>query len=162
MAAGASPSIKQQVDRQFRQLHARRGDWCNNPITGDSFVWGSGRTSEEKRSACRALVAREWHAEHSPDALPLPVHTWDIDIAKRSASNVAHLLGYFSQSLAYDDWRISGHPPFEIYAQGVLASPECPWFFAEDKTLVALFPPRPIYGLQLGLVYVSPSKSKLH
>jgi hypothetical protein len=161
MATGTSPSITKQVDRQFRQLHARRGDLCNNPITGGLFVWGVDSISDQKRDACRALVACAWHAANSPGAPPLPVHTWDIDIAKRGCG-LSHLLAYFAQSVACDNWRLSGHPPFEIYAQGVLASPECPGFFTRNKTLVALFPPQPIYGLKPGLVYVSPSKSKLH
>jgi hypothetical protein len=156
-----SPSIRQQVDRQFRQLHARRGDFCNNPITGAPLVWGLDNISEQKRNACRALVACAWHTQNSPGAPPLPVHAWDIAAAK-TGGDLSHLLAYFAESVACGEWRLSGHPPFEVYAQGVLASPKCPRFFTQDENLVARFPPRPIYGLKPGFVYVRPSKSTHH
>jgi hypothetical protein len=86
------------------------------------FVWGVDCISEQKREACRALVAGAWHAHNSPDAPPLPVHVSDIHDAKKGGG-LSHLLAYFAQSLACDEWRLSGHPPFETYARRVLAAP---------------------------------------
>ena len=158
MVTSTSLPIKKQVDRLFRQLRARRNDSCRNPVTGIEFVWGVDSISEQKLEACRALVARDWHAANSPGAPQLPVHVWDIQNAKQGG-DLSHLLAYFAQSLAREEWRFSGHPLFETYATGALASPECPWFFTENKGLLARFPPKPIYGLEAGLVYVRPTKS---
>jgi hypothetical protein len=154
-----SPIVK-EVDKLFRQLHGRRGEICTNPVTGGRFVLGmrgEDSIAAQKRDACRALVAREWHAEHSPTAPPLLVNVWDIDSAM-SGGGISHLLAYFSQSVEGTDWYTAGHPTFEVYARGVLASPECPPILREDQYLVSRFPPRPIYGLAPSLLYVRPTQ----
>jgi len=157
MTTNTPPSIRKQVDRLFRQLHAQHNDLCRNPVTGLEFAWGIDSVSEQKREASRALVACAWHAHNSPGAPPLPVHVWDIHDAKKGGGHL-HLLAYFVQSVAAGEWRLSGHPPFETYARGVLAAPECPSFFKENNDLAERFPPQPIYGLEAGLVYVRPAK----
>jgi hypothetical protein len=144
-----------------QQLHGRRGDSCMNPVTGGRFIFGmrgEDSIAAQKRHACRALVAREWHAEHSPTALPLIVNGWDIEDA-RSGGGLPHLLAYFARSLRRNDWSIAGHPPFEIFARGVLASPECPSILREDQNLMKRFPPTPIYGMEPGLLYARPTQS---
>jgi hypothetical protein len=113
---------------------------------------GEDSIAAQKRNACRALVARDWHAQNSPTAPPLPVNVLEIAKAKKGGG-LLHLLAYFAQSIASDTCYLPGHPPFEIYAQGVLASPECPSFFKQNKDLIERFPPRPIYGLKAGLVW---------
>jgi hypothetical protein len=160
MTKAKSP-IEKEVDRLFRPLRKCPRGLCNNPVTGDRFVLGmrgEDSIAAQKRTACRALVARAWHAHNSPSAPPLPVNVWDIDDAKKGGG-LSHLLAYFAQSVACDTWCLSGHPSFETYARGVLASPECPSFFKENNDLAVRFPPQPIYGLEAGLVYVRPAKS---
>ena len=157
MATSISSSIRKQVDRLFRQLHARRNDLCRNPVTGLQFVWGLDSISEQKREACRALVAREWHAQAYPDAPPLPLDAMEIDKMK-SGGDEQHLFAYFAQSIHCRSYYVSGHPSFDTYARGVLSAAECPSFFKQNKDLVEKFPPQPIYGLEPGLVYLNPTK----
>jgi hypothetical protein len=160
MSSRSKTLIEKEVDRQFRQLSACRGDPCTNPVTGGQFIFGmrgEDSIAWQKRKACRALVAREWHASGSPTAPPLVVNEWAIEEA-RHGGGLSHLLGYFARSLKSNNWFIAGHPPFEIYARGVLASPECPSILKEDRELVERFPPQPIHGLEPGLLYVRPTK----
>jgi len=161
MATNSKSPIEKEVDRQFRPLRSQPRGLCNNPVTGAGFVLGmKGEDSIafQKRDACRALVARAWHAHNSPTAPPLPISAYEIADAKRGGG-VMHLLAYFAQSIGSDARYLSGHPPFETYARGVLASPLCPTFFKQNKDLIERFPPRPIYGLEAGLVWRRPTNS---
>jgi hypothetical protein len=149
-----SPIVK-EVDRLFRQLNGRRGTSCTNPVTGGGFESGTSREDSiaaQKCSACRALVARAWHAHNSPGAPPLLLNCRDIERA-RGGGGLSHLFAFFSRSVATNDWAIAGHPPFEIYARGALASPRCPTMLKNDKALVKRFPPQPIYSLGFGLIW---------
>ena len=85
MSSRSKTLIEKEVDRLFRQLSARHGDPCTNPVTGGQFIFGmrgEDSIAWQKRNACRALVAREWHADNSPTAPPLLVHEWDIEEAR--------------------------------------------------------------------------------
>ena len=150
--------IKNKVDSLFRQLHAAPGERCQNPVTGGWFVRGErgeGSMAAQKRIACRALVAREWCVDHSPpDAPALPVDEYAIAEMK-TGGGYSHLFAYFAQSISGRDYVVSGHPPFEVYARGALASPHAPDFFKQNAALTKRFPPRPIYGLGPGLVWKS-------
>ena len=146
--AAKSP-VQKEVNRQFKHLYLRHGCICVNPITGGNFVGGArGEDSlaAQKRAACRAIVARAWHSDNSPNAPPLPVDMRDIYDMVR-ATGFRRLFGSFAQSIAVNDYRVSGHPPWEIFAAGMLASPHAADFLKNDKTLTSRFPPRPIYGL---------------
>jgi hypothetical protein len=146
-------TIVKEVDRLFRQLNGRRGASCTNPVTGERFIFGmKGEDSiaAQKLNACRALVARDWHANNSPSAPPLLIK--DIENA-RHGGGLSHLLAYFSRSVKAYNWAIAGHPPFETYARGALASPWCPPILRSDSALVEKFPPKPICGLEGGLLY---------
>ena len=158
MASITSSPIRKQVDRLFRQLHARRNDLCRNPVTGLEFQWGVDSISEQKLEACRALVAREWHAQASPGAPVLPVDALEID-AMKSGGGEKHLFGYYAQSIHCRGYSVSGHPPWETYARGVLASPYAPNFLSQDAQLMKRFPPRHMPGLTPYLTWEPP---KLH
>ena len=45
------------VQHMFAALNARHGDYCRNPVTGVSFVWGLDPTAPQKDEAVRALHA---------------------------------------------------------------------------------------------------------
>jgi hypothetical protein len=147
--------ITKEVDRQFRQLVGRHGECCTNPVTGGEFVFGmrgEDSIAARKRSACRALVACAWHAHNSPNAPPLLVNWYDIEEARRGGG-FSHLFACFARSVATNDWAIAGHPPFEIYAQGALASPRCPQSLKENAALAQMFPPQRIYSLGCQLIW---------
>ena len=146
--------IETEVDRLFRQLHAKHGDYCFNPVIGGTFVWAIDSIMEQKRSACRAMVAQQWHAHGSPGAPPLVVDVYEIAEMK-SGGGEMHLFSYFCRTISSRDYNASGHPWYEIYASGVLASPRAPDFLKHNAALIKRFPPRPIYGLGPGLVWKS-------
>jgi hypothetical protein len=156
MTGQSKTPIVREVDRQFRQLAGwRHGTACNNPVTGGGFVYGlrgEDSIAAQKRSACRALVACEWHAHNSPSAPPLLVDCYEIE-RQRWGGGLSSLFGFFSRSVATADWAIAGHPPFEIYARGALASPRCPSILKNDRSLAKRFPPQPIFSLGCGLIW---------
>jgi hypothetical protein len=144
--------LKKEVDRLFRRLPTERGACCRNPVGGGNFLRGLDPIAPQKRFACRALVAREWAKEHSPlDLPPLPLgdeieemkHGWDL----------LHLWAYFARSVSCREYSLSGHPPFDVYAQGVLGSPWCPPRFRENEELNRRFPPRHVTGLSPHLIW---------
>jgi hypothetical protein len=145
--------IKKTVNRGFRELPTERGAPCRNPVTGSGFVRGIDPLAPQKRKAERALVAREWCAFHGPhDLPPLPIHAYEIDDMK-SGRGLLHLFAYFAQSLVCRDYRLPRHPPFEMYARGVLAYPHAPEFFTNNQELRKRFPPKPLPGMGPGLVW---------
>jgi hypothetical protein len=152
-----SSSIRKQVGRLFRQLHARRYDACRNPVTGLTFQWGVDSISEQKLEACRALVAREWHAQASPMAPVLPVDALEID-AMKSGGGERHLFAYYAQSIHCRGYSVSGYPSWETYARGVLASPYAPDFLTQDAELLTRFPPRRMRGLTPYLTWEPPKQ----
>ncbi len=57
--------IKQKVDRLFKELNAARGDFCHNPITGTSFVWGDDPIEPQKGTpAGRCSLAKSSPSAH--------------------------------------------------------------------------------------------------
>jgi hypothetical protein len=150
--------IKASVDRKFRELSAKRGELCRNPVVGDGdFVTGVDPLKPQKEMAYRALLAQEWFALYGPrDAPPLPIY--NTSDAKRG-QGLLHLLAYFTQSLSGQDYAVHIHPSFEDYAAGVLASPGVPWFFERNEELKKRFPPRPLPGLdQQNLCWLTPEQ----
>jgi hypothetical protein len=146
MAINTSLSISEHVDSLFNQLNMQRDDKCRNPVTGIEFVWGVETIPEQKLQACRALVAREWHAHNSPKAPILPIDVLEID-AMMSGGGEEHLFGYFAQSIALGGYSVSRHPPWDTYARGVLASPYAPDVLRNDHELMRSHRPRPMTGL---------------
>jgi hypothetical protein len=51
------------------------------------------------------------------------------------------------------DFETEGHPRFEEYARGVMASPETPDHVRNDPNLLGRFPPTPLPGLGGGLIW---------
>ena len=67
--------ISQKVDRLFEVDHKKyRGQRCQIPVLGGSYVPGEDNIKPMKKLARAALLAREWFAIHGPaDAPPLPL-----------------------------------------------------------------------------------------
>jgi hypothetical protein len=53
------------------------------------------------------------------------------------------------------DYDTAGHPRFEEYARGVMASPLAPDFVRNDPELLKRYPPTPLAGLGAGLIWRS-------
>ena len=138
--------IEREVDQLFR-VGAKRGDYCHNPITGGSFVWGVDPIQSQKRDAVQALSAREWFAENGPpDAPPLPISQDEIEDA-RNARGLRGAVGFYARSLLLRQWDPREHPSFDDFVRGLMASDAGGWNIAEDAELHRRFPPRRLDGM---------------
>ena len=100
----------------------------------------------------RALMARKWFAKHAPpDAPPLPLSYCERERLK--VGGLPHVVAWFGSSLECRHFAFVGHPYFEDYARGVLASPYAPAFITRNPVLTQRFPPRALRGLGPGLVW---------
>jgi hypothetical protein len=159
MTSSTECLIEREVDRLFNEMGAAPGDFCRNPVTGTSFVWGRSPIKPQKRDALLALLARAHFSFIGPsDAPPLPVSHEEIEDAK-NARGLTSVVGYYARSLAPRDWNLQEHPLFDDYARGVMASDFAPDFIKNDEELRRRFPPRSLPGLGPGLYWQPP---KLH
>jgi hypothetical protein len=98
------------------------------------------------------LFARLWFAENGPpDAPQLPLSYEERESLK--SGGLPHIVAWFARSLESQRYDVHGHPSFEKYARGVLASPYAPHFIKEDKCLRRRFPARSLWGLGPALVW---------
>lgn len=66
---------------------------------------------------------------------------------------VRYILSVFARSLAHRDYRTDGHPKFDEYARGAMASDMTPEFIRKDAQLLRQYPPEPLNGMGPGLVW---------
>lgn len=150
--------LEKQVDQMFNALHAVRGDYCVNAVTGGAFIWGDDPLKPQKEDAVRALVARNWFAINGPaDAQPLPVSYNEREDLKWGG--ISHILAWYARSLEALDYEVKGHPSFEDFARGVMARRETPDFILNDPKLQRRFPPRALDGLGVGTMWEAPSST---
>ena len=72
--------IRREVERLFGEISAKRGDLCENPVTGGEFVYGFDPIRLQKKIAYHALRAREDFALNGPaDAPRLPLEHWECE-----------------------------------------------------------------------------------
>jgi hypothetical protein len=149
--------FRPKVERLFREAPDRTCKIRQNPVTGGHWVPGEDPIRPQKLLACRALVAQAWF-EWAYPALPrLPLSYADREAMKRGG--VPHIVAWFARSLAARGYILDGHRWFEMYASGVLASADAPWFITRDTQLKRLYPPRPLPGLDSSFYWNS---AKLH
>ena len=147
MTTSTKSLIEIQVDRLFGEMGATPGDYCRNPITGASFVWGVDPIEPQKRDALLALLAREWFTENGPpDAPPLPLSHDEIEDA-RNARGLAGAVGFYARSLALRQWDTREHPSFDDFARGLMTTDTGSWGIEKDPMLQGRFPPRPLEGM---------------
>jgi hypothetical protein len=123
-------------------------------VTGGRFVRGRDPLPEQKRLAVKALRARDWFAPQRPaNASELPLTYEDRERIK--IGGVDYIVSVFARSLAMRDYEIEGHPRFDQYARGVMASENAPDLLTNDAELRKQYPPAPLPGLGPGLVWRS-------
>jgi hypothetical protein len=165
MATNFKSLIQNEVDRLFSNIKAKRGESCDNPVTGGGFVWGIDPIATQKKEAVARLRAREWFALYGPpDAPPLPLsHADEEDY--RNARGLKGVVGFFARSLSRQGYGrqpydVCKHPSFDDFARGLMA-------IAVDRGLKSLeqdaqlkkrFPPRPLAGMTPGAYWVSPEE----
>jgi hypothetical protein len=146
-------SIKTHVDRLFKDAAPRRGQLCENPVTGGSWLVGSDPIAPQKRMACDALLTREWFANCGPnDAPPLPLSDAEMEDLKYT-DPLSHIVSCFAYSLRLHNWDFKSHPSFENFARGCMASEHAPDLVKKDEALRKRYPPRPLRGLGSGLCW---------
>lgn len=171
--------IARLVDELFST--GRYGEPFDNPVTGACFIYGDDvgdfRIEPQKEATRRALLAREHFARVGPPELqPLPLSSNEIsdrkyDWAAGASAEfraLAFISSRFADSLESNGWDYKGHPSFEDYVRGVLASKhpdldDLPSIVRFD--FIALhkrYPPRPLPGLQLDshLTWRPPARTK--
>ena len=113
-------AIRREVQRLFGEISAKRGDLCENPVTGGEFVYGFNSIKRQKDAAYKRLLVREHFALHGPpDAPPMPTDEYE----RNRAKHASHLLGFITAQFAWsiesqDDLR--AHPSFADFASGML------------------------------------------
>ena len=134
-----------------------------NPVTGGCWVPGIDPIRPQKKAALRALLAREWFAQHAPpDAPPLPVSVAERENVRLSANRLNLIVAYFARSSESGKYNFNEHPSFEDYAQGLFASTHMDAYLKawllEDSDLANRYPPSPLPGLGPGLYWDPPKR----
>jgi hypothetical protein len=150
MATILRSPIEELVDRLFREIkaQAKRGELCQNPVTGGWFVWGLDPIALQKKEAVVALRAREWFAVYGPaDAPPFP-YEHEID-SYRDARGLKGVVGFYARSLSRLDHDFQKHPSFHDFARGLMAFAleYGLWNLEKDHALIERFPPLPLPGM---------------
>ena len=150
-------TISQKVDRLFEVDRKKyRGQRCQIPVLGGSYVPGEDNIKPMKKLARAALLAREWFAIHGPaDAPPLPLSMGDREALK--GGRLPHIVAWYARSLEGRKYNLEEHPSFFDYACGVMASEHAPDFIKKEQ-LLKRFPPRVLPGLGPGLYWQPPEE----
>jgi hypothetical protein len=154
--------IEESVDRLFSEIktQAKRGDLCQNPVTGGGFVWGLDPIALQKKEAVVALRAREWFAVNEPAGAPaLPLSDNEIE-DYRSARGLKGVVGFYARSLYRHDYDVQTHPSFEDFARGLMAINTGLWRIEKDPQLRMRFPPLPLPGMTPSAYWAPPEEYK--
>jgi hypothetical protein len=152
--------IEELVDQLFNKIKAtaKRGDLCQNPVTGGGFVWGLDPIALQKKEAVVALRAREWFAVNGPaGAPPLPLSDNEIE-DYRNARGLKGVIGFYARSLYVRDYDVRKHPAFEDFARGLMAINTGLWRIEKDPQLRMRFPPRPLAGMTPSAYWAPPKE----
>lgn len=116
-----SSLIDREVERLFNELHARYGDYCENPVTGGAYVHGKDPIAPQKKEARRALLAREYFALYGPaDLQPLPLSDHELYDWRYGPGLLSYYFHYFARSLANQRFDFKEHPSVADYISGLL------------------------------------------
>lgn len=147
-------TIEKQVEYLFANADDRREELRFNPVTGALFHGRLDPIGPQKQMAVKALKARAWFASQQPlDAPELPLTHNDRETIK--AGGIGFIVSVFARSLDARDFETEGHPRFEEYARGVMASPLTPEHVRNDPDLRRRYTPVPLPGLGAGLMWRS-------
>ena len=160
-------ATKREVERLFAEISARRGELCENPVTGGDFVYGFDPIERQKEAAYRRLLIREYVALNAPPDAPLmPTDDYQRNRAKHAAGLLGFITAQFTWSLE-NQRDLTVHPSFADFASGLLWQHDnnvegyslgC--FPSEQiAELKRRFPPRKLEGL-IGFDWCPPRRQK--
>ena len=148
--------VGREVERLFGEISAKRGELCENPVTGGDFVYGFDPIEQQKNAAYKRLLARAYFALHGPPDAPLmPTDDYERNRAKYATGLLGFITAQFIWSMeSQNDLKV--HPPFADFAAGMLWQHDnnvegcfLPYFPAEQfAELKGRFPPRKLEGLE--------------
>src|SRR5262245_11541140 len=146
--------IRREVERLFGKISARRGELCENPVTGGEFVYGFDPIRLQKKIAYHALHAREDFALHGPaDAPRLPLEHWECEQVRWSGRPLDYFTGQYAKCVVAL-YNVKAHLSFDDYARGILWEhdnvPESALPFTSEQLaeMKRRFPPRKLEGLK--------------
>ena len=152
--------VSHRVEELFDNAFDRHAEVRENPVTGGTFIAGLDPIRPQMAKAQAALDACVWFATHKPDDAPeLPLRQVDRESLK--VEGLPYIVSLFARSLADRDYRTEGHPKFDEYARGVMASDMTPEFIRKDPQLVRRYPPVPLRGMGPGLKWRDPKSSPM-
>lgn len=147
-------NTKLKVEELFKNASDRHEKLRENPVTGGKFVAGLDPLRPQKLIAQRALETEEWYEQQKPEDAPaLPLTYVARERLKGAAPPLHYIVSLLARSLEVRNYRPEGHPSFEEYARGVMASKLTPAFIREDAELLRRYPPKPLIGLGGGLIW---------
>jgi len=149
-----SASVSEQVERLFDQADDRYEKIRTNPVTGTTWVPGIDPLAPQKRMARAALLAQEQFRGRGPAGIELPL-SYEERERLRAEGSIEYVMSCFARSVADNDFKLEGHPSFEEYARGFLASPNAPPSIKADVDLLKRYSPKPLAGLGAGLIWRS-------
>ena len=160
----AEDRARRLVDSLFKADAARHGEICDWPIVGGHYVSGFDPIKRMKKTAVRALVARDRFADNGPpDAQSLPL-SYDERERLKGHGLLNYIVALYARSLEGRDYDLQAHPSFSDYAGGVLWEAErgeigtLP-YSDELAELKKRYPPAMLAGIGPGFYWQSP---KLH
>jgi hypothetical protein len=157
MATNSKSPIEELVEQLFSNIKAKRGECCDNPVTGGGFVWSIDPIALQKKAAVVRLRAREWFAVNGPpDAPPLPLSSNDVE-DYRIARGLMGIVGFYARSLSAQGYDVQKHPSFDDFACGLMAI-ETGWGIEKDQDLKKRFPPRPLKGMLPFVIWAPPKE----
>jgi hypothetical protein len=146
--------IRHEVERLFGEISAKRGDLCENPVTGGQFVYGFDPIRLQKKIAYNALLAREDFAINGPaDAPRLPLEHWECEQVRWSGKPLDYLTAQYAKCMVAL-YNVKARPSFDDYARGVLWAHDnvpgsaLPFESEQLAEMKRRFPPRKLEGLK--------------
>jgi hypothetical protein len=146
---------RREVERLFAEISAKRGDLCENPVTGGEFVYGFDPIERQKEAAYKRLAAREHFALHGPPDAPLmPTDDYERNRAKHASGLLGFITAQFIWSLE-NQHDLTVHPSFADFAAGLLwqhenigGCTELPFAPQQLPEMKRRYPPRKLEGLE--------------
>jgi hypothetical protein len=146
---------EREIERYVKNVFAD-ADMSEIPIIGgEFFVRGRGLQIDElKRRAIAALSARARFRLDAPRApQPLPLRENECAYLQQSPDNREKLVGFYASSPRLRLWNYDLHPPFTVFARGLVHSPFFPASLEEIRQLANEFPPARLPGLDGDLIW---------
>jgi hypothetical protein len=153
--------IEFEFERYVRELHNKQPDrWglicADVPWSRRGWHFRQEEIPRLKREIRAALDAKLRHRQQGPAwAQPLPTALEDC-FASMGLGGRKELLGRFGSSQWFSTYDPT-HPPFFDYCCGVMASEYALAALRNDPELLRQFPPKPLPGLSVGLLWHPPS-----